>query len=234
MAVVRRGSRPYLEKAPERKERDLDERRLSCAVVGYAVLKQRASRRLRGSTRKLLLCPVRVGVSHKLRPQAPSVARPVEAELCHRAHFVDPGKPPLPRATTAPDNVTLSPFHSPSSLKHDARPSTRDTIPPLTLSHFPFFLPPFPVLLITPFAPRVVRRRHPTRGSPSVVGVATSDRFAHRLHRRHPRMQSLPHCHVSIPRALFSLSFSGCARARVYSGVTKEYTSNAFETLSAK
>lgn len=128
-----------------------------------------------------------VGVPFKLRLQARGCT-PREQGFTIRC-FVDPGKPPC---QGPPRPITLTPAQ-PSRLETRPRAcgpsSTRGSKPPST---------PLSCSLL-PVSFSLLPGTHPW---PSVVGVATLDRFAHRLHQSHPRMQSLPHCHVSTPVVL--------------------------------
>jgi len=113
----------------------------------------------------------------------------------HRARTLTPAQPSRPE--------TRPRARGPSSTR-GSKPS-----PPGPSLLFSLLLP------VSSFLLPVRRRTHPWL---SVVGVATLDRFAHRLHQSHPRMQSLPHCRVSIPptpsRRLSLLEADG-AQARV-------------------
>jgi hypothetical protein len=162
-----------------------------------------------------------VGVSHRLRPQAPSVhahgtglCRPVLCRTlanhpcqgpCRRSR-----QPNLPlylpgvssRAPTRSRDPELAVLLPP------AHPNPPDPPPP----------PPPPLPSLPPSLPVLVARTRPLsfpslrergrkreddvpllRRAFVVAGAATSDRFAHRLHHRHPRMQSLPHCRLPPP-----------------------------------
>lgn len=144
-----------------------------------------------------------VGVPCKLRPQARGCT-PREQGFTIRC-FVDPGKPPC---QGPPRPIMLTP------AQPSRPPETRDLgrAVLLPLAGLETLWTPFVPCSRFPLPFSLVRRRiHPW---PSVVGVATLDRFAHRLHQSHPRMQSLPHCRVSTP--VVSLPSKRVVRERVY------------------
>lgn len=175
MLVVRWRGSSLPRKSSGWKEREPGERASKVGI--YTVLDVGRTRRSSWFDTKALV----VGVPFKLRPQARGCT-PREQGFTIRC-FVDPGKPPC---QGPPRPITLTPAQP-------SRPETRPTAcgPSSTPSN------PFAPCSLFPFLFSLLGDvSHPW---PSVVGVATLDRFAHRLHQSHPRMQSLPHCRVSTP-----------------------------------